>query len=282
LNKSFLYDENFFYLINSKRSFSFTSPKFSSNPSDIDKIFESLAKHQEEVQKLKKELDEIKEHRIKEEQAAAFEKEQAAAIEKQEEHEKQQQSIELEKQQELAKHQKTFFEDAEDKMNGLMKKQEVVENSLIDRLSEGYSKLGGEKAREIHSQYGERCQEIRRKVEEKAFELEEEFKGERSVAYYQKKVDIETAGFKKITQVFEKEEEQVDKELRKKDSFSKYEEEYENERLLWKQEHNENVRACRQEKKDVKEGLNSRLEKASEMAESLLEESGPDYTGGDD
>ena len=106
MNKSFLYDENFFYLINSKRSFSFTSPKFSSNPSDIDKIFESLAKHQEEVQKLKKELDEIKEHRIKEEQAAAFEKEQAAAIEKQEEHEKQQQSIELEKQQELAKHQK--------------------------------------------------------------------------------------------------------------------------------------------------------------------------------
>lgn len=279
LNKyMFLYDENFSYLNISKRSFSFTSPKFSSNSSDIDKIFDSLAKHQQEFDKLKKELDEMKEQRLKEHQAAELEKQQALDAEKQAEQDKQDALV----QEQLAKQNKTFLDESEDKVNGLMENQSQVENSLIERLTNGYSSLGGEKAKEIHPQYGERCKEIKNKIQEKAFELEEEFKGERSVAYFQKKVDIQTAGFKKITQIFEKEEEQVDKELRKKASFEDYKEEYDKERSKWKQELTENIRACRQEKKDVKESLNSRLEKASEMAESLLEESGPDYTGGDD
>ncbi len=42
------------------------------------------------------------------------------------------------------------------------------------------------------------------------------------------------------------------------------------------------IQFCRQEKKNIKEYLDSNLEKPSVLAESLLDEIGPDYTGGDD
>jgi hypothetical protein len=39
---------------------------------------------------------------------------------------------------------------------------------------------------------------------------------------------------------------------------------------------------CRQEKKNIKEYVASNLEKPSEMIQDTLDQSGPDYTGGDD
>ena len=71
-------------------------------------------------------------------------------------------------------------------------------------------------------------------------------------------------------------------EIKKKENYSEFKEQYERERSEWIQEHKLNVHSCRQEKKNLKDDLGSNLEKASEMAEDLVQETGPDYTGGDD
>jgi hypothetical protein len=44
----------------------------------------------------------------------------------------------------------------------------------------------------------------------------------------------------------------------------------------------EQVRSSRQEKQQIVESIKSNLESPSQLAESLIDEQGPDYTGGDD
>lgn len=234
LNK-YLYHKNFYYLNDSKRRFSVSNVKLS----NIDKILSDLAKHQEEMQKFKRQLDEEKE--------------------------------------------KTFAAQAEDKLDELMNKHAKVEDKMIDHMIEGFSILGEKKSREIRAQFSESKEKIVENVEKRAIDLEDEFKDEiKSVAYFQKKVDIEAARFKNVTQLSEKEEKEIDKEIKKKEDYSEFKEEYERERSEWIKEHKLNVHSCRQEKKNLKDDLGSNLEKASEMAENLTQETGPDYTGGDD
>jgi hypothetical protein len=113
----------------------------------------------------------------------------------------------------------------------LINKQEKVEDKIIDRVEKGYEKLDEEVADEILDKFEDRREKIKEKIHEKAAKLEEEFKGEiKSVEYFQKKVDIEAAGFKKLTQVLEKEEEEIDKRIKNDEDYKNYKDKYEKER----------------------------------------------------
>lgn len=251
-------------LKDNKRRFSTSRLKLS----DIDKLINKVSKHKEQLENFRRNLDKQKE-------------EERMEKEKEREEEREQ-----EKFQELAgkeKNERTFLTDAKERLDELIDKQEKVEGKIIQRLDKGYEKLNFEKGEEILEKFEDRRIKVKDNINEKALELEAEFKGElKPVAYFQKKVDIEASGFKKLTQVFEKEEEEIDKQLKKESNYNDYKDKYEKERSEWKQEHQENVRICRQEKQDIKKHLDSNLEKASVMAEDLVNETGPDYTGGDD
>jgi flagellar biosynthesis chaperone FliJ len=57
---------------------------------------------------------------------------------------------------------------------------------------------------------------------------------------------------------------------------------YINEREKLNEEHVKSIKECREEKKSIKEVIYSNIQKPSEIAQELVEETGPDYTGGDD
>lgn len=253
--------KNFFYLIENKKSFSNFNPKLS----DINKLLSDLEKHKKELEDFKKQLEEQKEK------------------DREEKLEKEREQKELQELAAQGKPERNFLTDSKERIDGLIDKQEEVENNIIDRIEAGYKKLRSDKAMEIFEKFEPRKDKLRGDILEKSEDLEGEFRAPlKPVAYFQKKVDLESSGFKKLTQVFEKEEEEIDKELKKEPKYKNYKEEYEKERSEWKEQHQENVRTCRKEKQEIKTHIESNLQKASEMAEDLSHETGPDYTGGDD
>jgi hypothetical protein len=248
---------------------------------DIDKILNEARKQNERLTEWRKILDDAKEKEKEEEEKQKKEEEK-----KEKQIEKLHQEDKLEepaKENKESTNTSTFFTEAKGNLDKLINKQEKVEDKLIDRVEKGYEKLDEGVADEILDKFEDRREKIKEKIHEKAAKLEEEFKGEiKSVEYFQKKVDIEAAGFKKLTQALEKEEEEIDKQIKNDQDYKNYKDKYEKERSEWKEEHQENVRNCRQDKQDIKKHLESNLEKPGEMAESLVNETGPDYTGCDD
>lgn len=256
LNES-LYPENFDYFNNSKRRFSVSNSKLS----DIDKLLNSLSIHQEQIQKFKRELDEKKEREQKQEQ------ERLSQLAE----EKKLQELEKEIIQEEAKEKKSFSTKSEEKVDELIDKHGEVEDKMVDRLINGFEQLGEKKSREISKKYEDSKERIVENVEKRAMDLEDAFRGEtKSVEYYRQKVDIEAARFKNITQLLEKQEKEIDNELKKKGYSSQHKEEYEKERLEWLEQHKTDVQSCRQEKKNVKEHLESNVKPASELVEDLM------------
>lgn len=274
-NKFFFNIQIFYDLNDHRRKFSTSQSKLS----DIDKLLSNLSKHQQEMNKFKQELDERKmkeQEREKEKQEREEEKLLELALEKEKQDE-------LKKRQELENENKTFSERSEKNFEGLIDKHGEVEDKLLIHMIDGYSLLGEKKTREVHQKYKESREAITEKIEKRAMDLEDEFKDDvKSVAYYTSKIDIESARFKKLTQLLEKEEKEIDQEIKQKEDYSQIKEEYEKKRLAFIEEHKEDVKSCRQEKANIKKDIESNLEKPSEMAESLVQETGPDYTGGDD
>lgn len=258
-----------FYLNNSKRSFSVSNSKLS----DIKKIMESLAKHNEDMLNFKKKIDKKKEEEQKQEQ------EKLSKLAE----EKKLQQFEQDAAQELAKEKNSFSAQSENKIDELIDKHGVVEDKMISRLMKGYNIIGGKKSQEIFDKHANEEAKIVGNIEKRAMDLEDKFIGEiKSVAYYREKVDIEASRFKQITHLSRKREVDVDNEVKKQANYPQFKEEYEKERSAWLDQEKLDVRSCRDEKIIVKTVLESNLEKPSEMAASLIEEMGPDYGGGDD
>lgn len=176
---------------------------------------------------------------------------------------------------------KNFLDTAKERIDKLMNKQEAAEDNLIDRINSGYIQLSRDKSGPILDKFEDRRVKVKDDGYKKAKALEAEFEDQlKPVAYFTKKVDIEASIFKKYVQILEKEEEEIDKELKKENYINK--DKYEKERSEWKANHIDTVKECRQEKQNIKTMVSSNLEKPSEMAEDLVNELGSDYTGGDD
>lgn len=177
----------------------------------------------------------------------------------------------------------TFIDEAKKTIDELIDKQEKVEEALLKRIEKGYGKLREEASDEIIEKFESRRNKIRLQIEDKSDKLEAEYNGEiKSVDYCQRKLDLEASGFKKYSHILQKEEEEIDNKIKNESYYKNFKDKYDKERAEWKEEHQENIRYCRQEKQEIKKNLESKLEKPSELAESLVDEMGPDYTGGDD
>ena len=232
--------------------------------SDIDEVFRKSLELKKHMEDYKKEKDQKKTHEEKKED-----------INKQSSDEKLQEPVQEKP--------NTFIDQAKSNIDELITKHEKIENAVISRLAKAYRVLPDEVKDKILDKYEDSRNEILDKIQDKSNKLEDEYKGEiKSVDYCQRKVDLESAGFKKYSQALEKEEEEVNKKIKDEPYYKNNPDKYEKERTEWKEEHKENVRNCRQEKQEIKKNLVSNLENPSEMAESLAEEMGPDYTGGDD
>lgn len=159
--------------------------------------------------------------------------------------------------------------------------------NVTDNLEERIAKLAvyvsPERMRELLKEFQNERLRLVGNMTEKLENLEKEFPAyPKPVAFLDKKIDIEANGFKKMTQELQKEEEKLHKEIQKRSDYPQYKEQYEKERLEWKDDLGREVSSCRKEKQDLKERVKSNLETASEMAQDLMDETGPDYTGGDD
>lgn len=236
--------------------------------SDIDKILNKALKQKEELEKLRQGLDEQK----------LDSKKEVKQLEKQKEPE-----IEKSPEQPLEEKEETFLTEAKNRSEKLMDKYDDIHTKLANRIEEGYEKIDYNKGKEILTKYRKDKNEIEEKTETKVEKLQEEFpESLKPVAYFEKKIQIDANDFKKYTQILEKEEEDINKEIKKKPNYEQYKDQYETERSQWKENHQQDVRYCRQEKQEVQKYLVSNIQKASEMAEDLVHETGPDYTGGDD
>ena len=178
---------------------------------------------------------------------------------------------------------KTFLTEVEEKVKNLINKQEGIEDKIEKRIEYHYAKLPKDKIDPINEELYDDRLAVANKTNAKGKALEAEFPDElKPIAFFVKKVDMEGSNFKKYIHSLEKEENQIDKEIKKTSYYTEHKDEYEKERSEWKEKHIEEIKECRGEKQYVKTLLTSRLEPASQMAEDLLDETGPDYTGGDD
>jgi len=182
------------------RKFSTSSSKLS----DLDRIFESIKNKNAAFLEYQKELDNRKKEEAKAQELAA---------------QKEELQRQLEQIQEQGKQEKTFLEQSQEKLDGLIHKQKVVEGKLEDHLMGGYRKLNDlGKVKEILESFKGPFEDLKKKLKGKVSALEEEFKDGKSVEYFQKRVDIEAANFKKCTHLLEDKEKLVHEEI-KKSSF---------------------------------------------------------------
>ena len=183
MNKSLLY-KDLFSLKNNKRKFSVSSSKLS----NINEVMKKLSLHQEQMNKFNEELKEKKEKEQKREE----EKLQESAAQKAAEDE-------LKQKQERMKEEKSFSDSVEEKYSKWTDKYDKIEDRILDRIEEQSELLGPKKTKEIEDKYADQKNEIAKKSTEKTWALEEEFDNEvKSVAYFQKKVDICAAVLKKF------------------------------------------------------------------------------------
>lgn len=201
---------------------------------------------------------------------------------------KQAKDIEEREQQEIWKENlktnpENFLSQSRNRINEFLDKQEKIEENLEKRIYESKKKLNEKEEKEIDEKFGPVMDKHNIKANDKAFSLEGEFPHDlKPVGYFVKKVDIESSSFKKTIQLKQKEEEEVDKKIREKPDFSNFKEKYEEERSKWREELQKDVKSCREEKQNIKEFITSKVQKPSEIAQDLVEESPLDYTGGDD
>lgn len=189
------------------RTFSLSIVRYS----DLDKLFEKANQQRKEMEEFKRKLEN--------------EKVQQKEIEKL----RNQETTEAPK--DIVSEERNFLFFATDRSGILREKQLEVRNTIWNRIQDLHSKIHEKNSDVIFNKYDERRNAIIENSEKKTENLEAEFKGENSIAYLHKRIDIEANHFKKLSQLLEKEEEELDKEMKKVRGFDKNKDQYEKDRL---------------------------------------------------
>jgi len=216
----------------------------------VDKIFERANKQRQQLEELKKELD----------------------LKKQLEKDK------------LSETEDSFISSMWKKRAIIQKDNLEIESKLRNRLFESINILPrDEKTDEAMRDFLKKVEDIKNKHQASLDKYQEKHKDTLSVDSLKDLSSIEEKRFKNIRQVYQKTEEEIDKNLKAQSKFPLDDKnKYEEDRLKWKEEIIQDIRKSKKEKDEFKKELVSNLEKPSEMAQDLMDQSGLDNTGGDE
>jgi hypothetical protein len=118
-----------------------------------------------------------------------------------------------------------------ERFNLLNQKHNEVIGTLSNNIQDGLQKLDAKKAKEIQKKHNSQISDTSGDVEAKLDNIEKKFENQiLSVEYYQKIIDTQSKGFKKVTQLLEKEEKAIDEEIKKTSNYNNYKDEYEKKR----------------------------------------------------
>jgi hypothetical protein len=226
---------------------------------DVDKIFEKANKQKKQLEELRKNLDENK-------------------------------FSENEDKKEIPD--KTQFNNSEESFITIMWRKRLniqkantdIETKLHSRLDEYLAFLGkNEMTAKTMSDFGKKMESIEAKRKASLNEYNEKHKHGESIESVKDLIGIEERRFKTSRQAYQKAEEDVDKNLRALSKFPLDDKnKYEEERSKWKEEIIEDIRNAKKVKDEYQKELVSNLEKPSEIAQDLIDQSGLDNTGGDE
>jgi predicted DNA-binding protein YlxM (UPF0122 family) len=188
-----------------------------------------------------------------------------------------------------------------DQVTGVWKTQEKIENFLDSAQgTAGRPESSQKRHREAIEKYNEKIEALEKKRDQNWMELEEEFKGEKCIAYMEKALAISSSSHKKIVQEKIKQLELLNNDL--KTDLKLKEIMPENSQALdpifnlidkkdptlqdyidkRKSLLNDEIHKSRSQKKEVMENLTADLESPMDLAVGIMEESGPEIGGGDD
>jgi hypothetical protein len=169
-----------------------------------------------------------------------------------------------------------FLSKSKDRVHEWMDEQDVIEGKLTKRIDYQFSLVSAKDEDRISKKYDRLIEKVQDQAEEKGKQLQAQFSELLPIAYFTQKVSIESNSHKKIVQLKQQELKALDEALQGHKDYNP------EEAMKFRKEIEELVRKSRQEKQAIEKHLVSNLEPASELAMSLLDELGPDYTGGDD
>jgi hypothetical protein len=172
-----------------------------------------------------------------------------------------------------------FLTKARIRINNWMADQDKIEEKLTARIDAAYKHLTPEEGTMISNKYDRLLEKIQDKGNERSLNLENLFTGLKPINYFTQKVSQEGSVFKDLVQIKQKQEAAIHDILKTRPD---YDPNSEIERQKFNDEIIVAVRASREERKKLDAYLVQNLESPCELAESLSQEMGPDYTGGDD
>lgn len=197
------------FIRNNSRKFSSTNRLFGDKKSndpknkiDPDKILADAKKH----------LENLKAYSVERAEKNLVEKTEPNLVEKP-------------KQNLVEKIEKNFIDKADEKLNELLKKQDYVDEATDKQIKKALGLLSNEESKKIETKYYSVLTKEYTKISNRNQKLEEEFPEGKSVAYFQKKIDIETSSFKKLTQLKQQEENEVSEKIKENcdsETFNKY------------------------------------------------------------
>ena len=114
----------------------------------------------------------------------------------------------------VEKIEKNFIDKADEKLNELLKKQDYVDEATDEQIKKALRLLSNEESKKIETKYYSVLTKEYTKISNRNQKLEEEFTEGKSVAYFQKKIDIEASSFKKLTQIKQQEENEVSEKIK--------------------------------------------------------------------
>lgn len=173
----------------------------------------------------------------------------------------------------------SFIDNVQDRMYDLFDRQRNTEHN-VKQLLYWHHYQNPDKVN-LESEIIPKIQRAKDNTTEKMDKLDQEFPHEiKPVGYYENLLDLQCSLFKKTIGTMQRYEQTLydgssGEELRKIEGF-------EQDRSELKDKIAEEVRLCRHEKQELRSHMLSNLEKPSELASSLIDETGgPDDTGGD-